>query len=825
MVIKDYQKAAVYFGDEVVTYTQLIELSLNFSELIDISPGEKVVFLCENRPEWFFAYFGTLIRKCVFVAIDCMSSAEEVSFILNDCTPGAIVTSKEFESKVKEAVSQTSFSGKVFLVEDLRERSQKQYDLKEIVIEDTDDPAVMVYTSGTTGRPKGVVLTTNNISANIYGILGLKGMFKVTDVFGAILPFHHIYPLTGTIALPMVNGISVVIIEKLTSDVILGAFKKYGITQLFGIPRLYTIFHKAIMDRIHSHFLTKGIFYLMKWIPIRGLRKIIFGKVHRMFGKRLRFFFTGGSKINDKIIDDFKTLGIKMAEGYGLSETSPLSSANHVPGANRNGSIGRALRNVEIKSEDGELLIRGPHVMKGYYNRPEETAAALKGGWFHTGDAGYVDKQGYIFITGRKKELIALPNGKKINPEEIESVVLDLSPEMVQEIGVFAQDNGLFALIRPNFEFLKKNNLINIFETIRWQVIDKYNRAARDFKKILNFKIVTEELPKTRIGKLKRFMFPALLDNKAAETAHQEDPQEEQYGVLKGFMEKLTGKKVYADSHLEFDLGVDSLAKLELESFIESTFGVNISSHDFASNLNVIDIYRLIKERMTRMESGDSSANWGNILLGGSRLKITKSSFIISLFKFFAFPFFVTYLRIRTNGKKNLPTNPVIFAPNHQSFLDGMVLIYAAPRKWSRKTYFLANEKHFKKGVPQFIARHSNILTVNINVNLKEALQKSAAVLKRGKNIIIFPEGARTRDGGLMPFKKSFAILSKELNIPVVPVAIHGALKCLPVDQKFPKPGLISIDFLKPIYPAEKSYEEIVETTREAIDTKLKEYK
>ena len=240
--------------------------------------------------------------------------------------------------------------------------------------------------------------------------------------------------------------------------------------------------------------------------------------------------------------------------------------------------------------------------MKGYHNKPEETAEVLKDGWFYTGDAGSMDKKGFVTITGRKRELIVLASGKKVNPEEIEASIKAVNPNMIKEIGIFAKETGLFALIHPDFDFMKDNNQVNVFETIRWQVIDKYNRTSRDFRKVLNFKVMSNELPKTRIGKLKRFMFSDLAEVEEVEIEHIPDPEDESYELLKNKLSALTGVRVYADSVLELDLGLDSLAKIELESFIESTYGVSLAVTEIHGSAKVNELFKVILERITHLK-------------------------------------------------------------------------------------------------------------------------------------------------------------------------------------------------------------------------------
>ncbi len=815
MIIRDFDKTAIIYGEQTISYSSLINNINFFCDLYLIQKGDRVIIFGENRPEWIYAFYSVWYNGGASVAVDYLSSADELSYIIKDCEPRVIFCSSINRQSALDGVKQSGLNLKVIVLDEVVcGQTTKRVEIER----DTEETAVLIYTSGTTGSPKGVMLSFKNIYANIEGIMALR-MFEKPDRFAVILPFHHIYPLTGTVVLPLLHGITLVIIEKLSSDVILAAFQKHKMTILFGVPRLYNLFHKAITDKIKAKFITRALFNLCRKLNSRGLSRTIFKKVHKLFGSHVRFFLTGGSKINQNVTDDFRTLGFTVTEGYGLSETSPLNTANNSPGVYRTGSIGKPLFNVEAKIVDNEIVVKGDHVMKGYYNKPKETAEVLKDGWFYTGDEGYIDEDGFVFITGRKKELLVLPNGKKINPEEIESKILEISPDLVKEIGVFVKDSQLFALILPNFENLKKNYMLNIMETVKWQILDNYNKAARDFKKVFNFQIVNEELPKTRLGKLKRFVFPQLSEAKNTVTEHKADPDNGDFRIIKKYLSEVTGGAVYIDSHIELDLGLDSLGKIEFQSFIENTFGIVLSNEDLVSNYMLSDLVDYISERKTKNETEE--INWEKILNEDINIKVKSRPFFSFIAKFIILIFGKIYFLLGVRGKKNLPKSPFIFAPNHESFLDPFLIAASLPGKVLKNTYFLANDKHFKKNFNAFIGKSSNILTVDINRNLKISLQKIAHLIKHKKNIVIFPEGARSRDGSLMDFKKTFSILSKVLNVPVVPVCIDGSGHSFPIGKKFPRPGKIRVSFLDPIYPEELDLNSITNKTREAIASVL----
>lgn len=809
--IKPSKKTALIYAEKEISYNQLLDNIDVFSSVLDIEKDEKVAIFSENRPEWIYSFFAVWKKGGVNVPIDFMSNEEELFYILQDCKPKVIFTSKNNKEKVNKIKEKLDYDLKVFVYEELN--FNKVNHVKEVE-NDLEDVAVILYTSGTTGNPKGVMLSYKNLLSNIKAVEKVN-IASEKDSTVAILPFHHSYPLVVSMLIPLNIQATVVFLDKLTPEDILEKLQKYKVSIIIAVPRVYSLFHRRIFQEINKNLLAKNLFKLVKFINFQPLSRLIFKKVHKVFGGNVKYFVSGGSKLDLEVAKDLWALGFKVVEGYGLTETSPIVSFNP-PDKIKLGSVGKPIEGVEIKILEDEILVKGDNVFKGYYNKPQETKNSFKDGYFMTGDLGYLDQDGYLYITGRKKEIIVLPNGKNINPEEIENQLLKMS-DIIKEVAIIQKDNILFAIVYPDFETVKKKNIINLEETIKWNVIDKYNLTQPPYKKMGGFKIVNQELPKTRLGKIRRFMLSEFLEKAETKPKEVKEPDSQVYQMLKEYLKSYTNLEVYPDSHIEIDLGLDSLAKVELLTFIETTFGVEILEKELAENQTVETLYKLIEERKTKIET--QQINWKEILSKETPVEIKEG--YIHLLKPPLKVFFKLYNHLQIEGLENIPKEPVIFAPNHQSYLDGFLLVSSLPTKTLKNTYFLAEETYFQSDFKKFIAKNFNIILVNVNKNLKQTLQKSATVLKKGKNIVIFPEGARTRDGSLLEFKKGFAILSKELNIPVVPVVIKGAFESYPINAKLPKPYPIKIKYLNPIYPDNLTYEEIVRLTKKAIEKSL----
>ena len=809
--VKDYNKTAIIYDGKEISYKEAIVKSKIFSQEFPIENEDKVIIFMENRPELLYSFLGTWDKSGTCVCLDASLSGEELVYYINDSDSKYIYTSKGNLPKVQKALE---ISRKTLGIAVVDEIEDKEFD-GELVINAPapENVALMLYTSGTTGNPKGVMLKFDNILINVEG-LDKYNMFVQEDIVLALLPMHHIFPLLGSGVIPLAKGATIVFLKEMSSQAMVDAFQKYKVTMMIGVPRLWEMLHQKIMEKINASKVTKGIFKLAEKIDNISFSKKIFKKVHDNFGGNLRFFVSGGSKLDPKIARDFLTLGIKICEGYGMTETAPMISFTPLNEI-MPGSAGKILPGIEVKiADDGEIIARGRNVMKGYYKRPEATAETIdKDGWIHTGDLGEI-KNNYLYVTGRKKEMIVLSNGKNINPIEIEQWIMGKT-NLIQEIVVAEIDSVLTAVIYPNFQKISEEKVTNIKETLKWGVIDSYNGKAPNYKKILDIRIVQEEMPKTKIGKIRRFMIPEMLKDKDNENIVIEEPKFEEYTMLKDYLVKVKKKPVTPFAHIELDLGMDSLDMVELLTYLESTFGIKASEELIIENSTVEKLAVYIKEN--RGENKVEEVNWNEYLNKDIDVELPKSNIVTKIGKAILWIVFKLYIRVKKEGTENITTDPVIYAGNHQSFLDAFLFNHVVPTNVLNNVYYLAKVKHFSKGYMKTLGENSNVILVDINKNLGEVLQTLAMVLRSGKSVAIFPEGARTRDGKMLEFKKAFAILAKELNIPIVPFGIKGAFEAFPSNSKFPKSSDVEIRFFERIEPKDMSYEEIVEKTRDCI--------
>ncbi len=814
MLLKDYNKTAMIHKDQKVNYNELIKNINFYSSLLTNNNLTKVAIFSENRFEWVYAFYSAWMKNAVAVPIDFMSSSEDVAFILNDCKPEVVFYSAGTKEVLEKAISQLNYEIEKINLDDIIINEASTF--SNLPEPDPNATAVIIYTSGTTGSPKGVMLSYDNLLANIEAVTNDVNIFTSEDRLLVLLPLHHIFPLMGTMIIPLGVGGTVIFSPSMASEDIMATLQQ-GITIIIGVPRLYNLIRKGIKDKIDKSGIAKFLFKIAQKKNSLTFSRKIFGSVQRKFGGKIKFLVSGGAALDKEVAKDYLTLGFEILEGFGMTECAPMITFTR-PGKVLPGSAGQPLKTNEVKIIDGEIVTRGRNVMQGYYNRPEETSAILKDGWLFTGDLGYLNDDNRIFITGRKKEIIVLSNGKNINPEEIEDKILSMN-EVITEIGVFEKSDLLHAVIYPDYQKAKQLGIENVEEMIKWEVIDKYNQSVTPYKKVMKFSLIKEPLPRTRLLKLKRFLLPQLEQISGEKIENIIEPAFQEYTLIKEFLHQQKEITIHPSDHLEIDLGLDSLDKVNLGVYLESNFGIRYTETELVGFSNVVKLAEDVRDKKTKLSI--EAIDWGKIFKEHLNLDLPKSWFTHNAMKNSAKIFLKLYFRLKGEGLENIPEGPFIIASNHQSFFDGLFVAVFLKNKLMKQTYFYAKEKHVKSKLLKFIANKHNVIVMDLN-DLKTSLQKLAEVLKRGKNIIIFPEGTRTLSGEIGDFKKTFAILSRELNVPVVPVAIRGAYDALPRGTHFPKPWKrINVKFLKPVKPENHTYDSLKDIVKEKVSEQL----
>ncbi len=510
-----------------LTYYQVLDRIKKLARhLRDLGIGKRdhVAIIGENRPEWGISFFAVSWIGAVAIPLDARASLSDYKFIMDFSSTKALILSGSFYKGIK-SISEELKSLKHLILMDQMDDITNKYSMGiEKKDMGPDDLLEILFTSGTTGDPKGVMLSHGNIMSNVSDISKVIE-YGPTDRAFSILPIHHCYECTAGLISPFSSGMSIFYARGLKPRELLEDLKAAKPTIWLNTPLLLEKLYLKIEKELSSQ---KGF----KKLITKALPNSLIGKkIKQNLGlERSRLIVSGGAALPAWISDGFKKYGIDVIQGYGLSEASPLISVNP-PGKSKSGSIGMIIPSVEVEIRDidsegnGEIVARGPNIMKGYYNNQASSDEILTSdGWLLTGDIGYFDKDGYLYITGRKKFVIVTKGGKNVFPEEIEEKLT--KSVYIEEALVFSpNDVDIQALIYPNMdEVINKleslgNQLSdeNIRELIKAEVRNA-NRTLQSYKKIRDFAIRKEEFPKTTTRKIKRFLFKDLEINTETKT-------------------------------------------------------------------------------------------------------------------------------------------------------------------------------------------------------------------------------------------------------------------------------------------------------------------
>ncbi|MCX5891949.1 MAG: 1-acyl-sn-glycerol-3-phosphate acyltransferase, partial [Deltaproteobacteria bacterium] len=459
----------------------------------------------------------------------------------------------------------------------------------------------------------------------------------------------------------------------------------------------------------------------------------------------------------------------------------------------------------------GEGLIRGDNVMAGYYRNEAATREALKDGWLHSGDLGHFDRDGYLYLKGRIKDVIVLASGKNVSAEEVEQYYLQ-APS-IKEIFVTADARAekLAALVVPDLDFFRKTGETDIYDKVKWD-LELLSRGLEPYKRVRDVVLINAELPKTRLGKVRMHEAQRLYQERAGQQyvakrlAVAEGLSKVGDTVVQVLARRLGDDRISLDDHLELDLGLDSLGLLELLSSLERRFNLKIRDDEFLGIFTVRELIAFIEARHPEavQDQGEELAAWDKILQhepppallrhlglnGGFRARMVTQGLVSALSLLFKWLF-----DLKVYGREGLKTQGYILCPNHASFLDGFILACAVPRALRPRLFSLGYARYFDVPVLRSLLKLIRVIPVDSARNVVTALQVSSFILKNGQILSIFPEGYRSPTGEVGRFKKGVAILAKELNVKLVPVYLQGSYAAWPPGVGLPRPHPIRVIF------------------------------
>ncbi len=845
---------------ESYTYAELRRMAESVGNWLrkqNLEPGSRCAILADNHPRWVAAYLGIIASGNTAVPLDSAFHADQVVKLLQDSGSILVFCDKKHTEIAREVLKEMSI-GVVGLNSEMKSEVPTRAVLDDMFAEGhgsfvpaspaLDSVAAILYTSGTTADPKGVRLTHGNMLGEVSAVFGWADIGPNDAILG-ILPLFHSLAQMANLMLPLVRGARVVYLETLNTTELMRALRERNITAFAVVPQFYYLIHERIFKEAAKRgALEERVLRAMMKVN-HALRKVginagrvFFGKVHDVFGHRMRYLVTGGSRFEPQIGHDFYDFGIDILQAYGLTETCAAAFAT-LPDDNVIGSVGKPLPGVEariINSQGdgqpvGEVAIRGAIVMKGYWRRPEATAEVLRDGWLYTGDLGYFDKGGNLFLTGRSKEIIVLSNGKNVYPEEIEAHYLK-SP-FIKEICVVGLEgkpgepmsDRLHAVVVPNFDALKERKIVNAKEIIRFDIEGLSSKLAST-KRITSYEIWQEDLPRTTTRKIKRFEVEKRVRTNQGKAAPDADvpaekpltPEDEAWLATPEVQRALdivkesarnAPAKIRPDHNLELDLGLDSMQRVELLVALESELGGDVEESQIA---DIYSVRQLVDAVLDSARSGKGMARqqfagWASVLqeepTDPEVLDIIKPRPFAEVFWFgvtrLAYLLASDLYQLRVDGVEKVPTDrPVILSSNHQSFIDPVVLLSVLPWKVVHNSFAVGTSEIFGQGFMRMLGRWIRVISVDPDANLVPAMRAAAFGLRHGRVLVLYPEGERSIDGTPKTFRKGAAILSIHMQVPIVPVAIEGFFEAWPRGKYFfQKVTKFRMKFGDPVYP------------------------
>jgi long-chain acyl-CoA synthetase len=731
-----------------------------------VQPGDRIIIWAVNRPEWSISFLGALWAGAVVVPLDYRTT-DELAMKVAAQTGARLVLAS---TPTLKAASRMELP--VLTVESLVDHARTGPKLPRPDV-DPDSLAEIVFTSGTTGDPKGVMLTHRNIATNAESLRSVVPIGPETRLL-SILPLSHMYGLNPGLLAPLIAGTSVVYPTSLQPPVLARTFREQRVTMLLAVPQVVKLLTNAVERRVDAtgkRATFERLHGMARHLPM-PLRRILFRPVLSRFGGALRYLAVGGAAMNPTIAQRWEEMGVSSLQGYGATETSPVVAFTRIE-HNKIGTVGEVIPGVEVRiTRDGEILVRGPNVFKGYWERPDATAAVLEDGWYHTGDHGILDDEGFLTLQGRKKDMLVMPDGTKVHPDDVEQV-------LIRDARV--RDAAVVGLEKPGGDIQVHAVMILQEGADAAGVVRETNTRLGGHQQIRGFSIwPDDDFPRTPSMKVRK---PEVLAwaEAGAETApppHTAEPVaaasavERLVGQLEGVPQELIGP----DARLSSDLGIDSLGRVELLSLIEEDLGVYIDDGELDPEETVGGLQARVDASAGEAVADEGIFGWPlNPVAGALRIGIQQG--IIN-------PLLALFYRRRVSGLEHLEglAPPVMFTPNHHLHNDNAIILCAIPLRLRWKlSVAAALDGIYKSRFRGFMATLiGNAFPLARTGAVRRSLDLLGARLDRGYSVLIYPEGMLTVGGPLQEFKSGTGL-----------VAVHGAVPVVPVKLRVHTPGRI----------------------------------
>jgi long-chain acyl-CoA synthetase len=751
------------YSKKEYTYQQIYEKSLKITDFFkkqNITKGDKVIIFIPNSSDYVSIMWACALSGVILIPMDINSQTSFLESIYKT-TKSKLVFCSIYKS------SQKTKNYFIEEIEKIYENHSPKLPTEKMLPSDIFE---IVYTSGTTSEPKGVILTQENIYENVLSMTDAITHNTKNMSMLSILPLSHLFEQNLGLFSPIKLGAKITYISSKKTSKIIETIKEEKIDTIVSVP----LFLDMLKQKIIIESKKKNI-NLERIIN----RKNIFDNfILLQIRKRLsplKTLIVGGSALSLETEKFWKKLGFIVLQGYGMTETSPVLTCNSTK-EYKEGSVGKPLKNIEIKIKDNEILARGKNVFNEYYDNPKKTKEVLEDDWIKTGDLGKFDKEGFLFITGRKKNIIISSSGMNIYPEDIEKVI-NTNPEIKDSV-VLGLNNGkdITAVIlcknKTNIEELKNKINSNLSESQKITQIILWSQE--DFPRTTTKKIIRREVEEN------------IKNHKIGKSFQISDDK------LKNLISIIckTSVNTLKENIKLVNIGLDSIKRIELITKIEEQFNVDFDEKNINEKTTLSDLRKSIKnysEEKTISQITFLNSRFFNPI----RFLLQEISFtILSIF-----------YRIKLSGKENLPKEKCIFISNHTSMLDTFAIYRALPLKYRINTCpAAAKDFFFENRIIGILGKLAlNAFGFSRKEETKQSLKDFGKLIDSNHNILIYPEGTRSRTGKLAEFKDGIGILAREINIPVVPIKIKGLHEILPVGNYWPKFGNVEIKIDKPL--------------------------
>lgn len=785
------------------TYREIARMAETFRGRMrraGVGKGDTVAIWSESRAGWIAALWASILDGIVLVPVDPQFSKNLFERIRQKVQPRLILRGDRVPLVDGASVVQVSE-----IENDSTDSAAEPVSLSP------DDTAEIVFTSGTTAEPKGVILTHRNLAANLQPIEDqLRPYLPYARLFAPIrivnlLPMSHLFGQTMATFIPPIIPASVIFISSNSPHEIIRQIRRRRAALLVAVPKALELLRSFL---IHRFPLAASAATAHRPWPLLWWR---FRKVHRLFGWKFCCVVSGGAPLPADLEAFWNGLGYAVVQGYGLTETAPIVTFNH-PFHIRRLTVGKPVAGVDVRiAADGEVLVRGDNVSPGYFRSPAETAEAFREGWLHTGDIGELTPEGHLTIKGRKKEMIVTPEGLNVFPEDVEAVLDRIRG--VRESAVIGE-NRVHAVLVPEPGADAE------------AIVRSANTQLEDHQKIRSFSIWTSgDLPRTAAtGKLRHGEIAEAVRHGLAQA-----PPSSGGGILSLAQKYAPGRTIDSGTSLD-ELGLSSLDRVELIMDLEEKLGTHIDESVFASARTFGDLLQPAPPAELA-----EFPRWNRTWLARVVRRGALEGIFLPLTRLVA-------RRIKVSGREHLASlnGPLIFAANHQSYLDTPVILASLPARWRHhiapamwKEYFDAwfhpdrhsIREHWSSGaLYQLLALLFNAYPVpQTETGALESVRYTGELVEEGWSILIFPEGERTLTGAIGRFYPGVGMMASRLRIPVVPVRVSGVDRVWHRNDKWPRlfrardSNGVEVRFGVPIYPAGRPYSEIAEQVEQAV--------